>query len=457
MAIGLSHSPRGMGRVAWFASLFLSWKVPGALVVIVLVAGASGLVARRESLAAYYHAFALASPPVLVITSDDWGGPARETAADLQRLGDTLRQFTDAYGHHPVLTTYVTPAEPDFERIAAGGYAAYAWRSAYEGKPDVVSAWRALAEEGLLEIQLHGREHWNVPLGMEALRRDVPGFRNACRDKRVPYRHDEAGRAVADRDPRFRYLASSFADATRSPLGSLSLETQEAMVRDAVGLIEEDFGVRPTVAVPPNLVWDINTWKALRAAGLAYLEVAPAEVIEVDEDLRRVRTGTYLRWGNNAFGVKPVLRNCFYEPGSAPDPAEVAARARATVGRLLALGTPVVITTHAENYVAAGSQAEASLAGLADLLRGVQTESPDVAFLGASDLGRYMYDGGVGAAREIPFKRGRLSLWGRLGCVFVILWVRQSFRIWVCALVVGVAWLVAAYVLGWRRRSEAKQ
>jgi hypothetical protein len=123
----------------------------------------------------------------------------------------------------------------------------------------------------------------------------------------------------------------------------------------------------------------------------------------------------------------------------------------------LALGTPVVITTHAENYVAAGSQAEASLAGLADLLRGVQTESPDVAFLGASDLGRYMYDGGVDAAREIPFKRGRLSLWGRLGCVFVILWVRQSFRIWVCALVVGVAWLVAAYVLGWRRRSEAKQ
>jgi len=78
------------------------------------------------------------TPPVLVISSDDWGGAnPPETAEDLEKLRDTLQSVTDAAGSPLVLTAYLNPAEPDFERISESKYETYFYRYCYRDKPDI--------------------------------------------------------------------------------------------------------------------------------------------------------------------------------------------------------------------------------------------------------------------------------------------------------------------------------
>ena len=123
----------------------------------------------------YFMQDSYISPSVLVISSDDWGGSnPPETVEDLKKLEETLSSVTDAEGKPLVLTAYTNPAEPDYEKIITENYNSYSYRYCYIDKPEVASKLRELNKSGLVDIEFHGREHYNIPLWFNLLKNDYP-------------------------------------------------------------------------------------------------------------------------------------------------------------------------------------------------------------------------------------------------------------------------------------------
>ena len=435
--------------------------------LLILAYGAFTLWSRKKTWLSYYHIQWQVTPPILVISSDDWGGSdPLETPRDLQQLASILRKFKDAYGNHPIITAYMNPAAPDYENIIESDYQRYSWSFCYESEPALVEAWRSLCGEGLFEIQFHGREHWNVPLWLSALREDLPGFRRSCRQHTM--RPHWGWDSLAEKDPRFRYLATSFIDASTNPPRALPLGTQEQMVSTGLDIIRRHFGTDPGIVTAPGHVWDLNTWKALQHGGIAYLESEPNLITAVGADLELITTNTRVQWFSSPHGVRAIVRNCSYEPNwpaqahlaSGDYTASATAELRSALWharRRLMSGGLAVLSTHKYCYVGEGSaRKEASLKGLERFLKEVRTEFPAIAFLSAGDLARYVHGGAQEAGRKIPFAKRNVSSADRLDNVVKCLWVcHWKFRLWVAALGVVFAWSLLVSVR--RRKSRGRR
>jgi len=433
--------------------LVISHRLAWGAVILCLAAMGAALYVKRSTWLPYYEADFAVWPPVLVISSDDWGDvlSSRESPADLDDLAAVLRRFRDRYGNHPVVTAYVNPAKPDFARIAESGFKEYSWRFRYDDEPEMVEKWKSLSAEGLVEMQFHGREHVNVALWLAALRDDVPGFREQFRLGRIPYVHDAVYQSRLALDKRFGFLFRSYIDATMDPPRSLPLGVQAEMVRSGVELMREHFGAAPSVAVPPGHVWDVNTLEAYRAAGIAFFEVPEMPVTAVGRYLERIANAGIVRWQSRPHGVGALIRNCIFEPGWQEAnrlQAAIAARGAAAKAReLMSLGIPVVVGTHAVHYTGDVRKRDANLAGLATLIDEVQRAYPDVAFLSASQLAAYMYDVKAQPARPIPFRKVALTQFGRIEKAMRGMLLHERFQAGVFVLGAALAWALLASLL----------
>ncbi|MBV6653134.1 MAG: hypothetical protein KI786_05230, partial [Mameliella sp.] len=140
---------------------------------------------------------------LIVIESDDWGAirmPSKEVAQslaitnslvtkdpyclydklanpdDLTALFDTLTQFKDKNGRHPVITANTIVANPDFKKIEDSEFEAYHYEPFHEtierqasGKK-VLKLWSDGQASGLFVPQLHGREHVHALAWLAELR-----------------------------------------------------------------------------------------------------------------------------------------------------------------------------------------------------------------------------------------------------------------------------------------------
>jgi len=424
---------------------------------LVIAASAASTARRGLDWLSYYNVGFAASLPIVCISSDDWGDALcpRETADDLRALGGTLRGFRDRFGNNPVVTIYMNSAKPDFERIAASRYRSYSFRFRYDDDPEMVAAYKELIRAGLADIQFHGREHYNIPLWLHALRNDAPGFRGLFRRKLMPYVDSDAYLSQKARDPRYEYLFRSFVDASVLPVRSLPAATQHEMASSGLSLIEANFGMRPRLAVPSGHVWDVNTWQALRANGIRYLELPVMPITGVGPGQALVKTGKTIQWFSSINGLQTIIRNCTYEPGwKASSRSHALAEARRAARRaesLLALGIPVIIGTHSVHYTGDPSKRDANLAGLAALLGDIQRKFPDVAFLSAADLAEYMHGQPAATTRKVPFAIERLTSPRRAWRVMCGVWSHPGFRILGVAAASAALWAAAATVVPARR------
>ena len=450
-----------MSKMKRLLALGLSPWVAWVILVGIIIYGIAALSLDRDMWLQYYQNDFKVTPPILVISSDDWGGVSPpETATDLYQIRNILRRFKDAYGNHPVITAYINPAAPDFEEIIRSDYKKYTWRFCYEHNPVLVNLWRSLAEEGFFNIQFHGREHINIPLWLSALQEDLPGFRESCGKGYIGQNNYRASEVLVEKDARFPFLFVSFVDASTNPPRALPLETQKYMVRTGLRIIREHFLTNPEIVVAPGHIWDVSTWRAFKEKHIEYIETIRVPIVEVGPGLELIQTHNYVNWFSNRHGIKAVIRNCFYEPnwGLAESETEVnysrkalrrAERALRRLRRRLLGGEPAVLATHKYNYVADGADRKrANLEGLESLLLKVQTEFPSVAFLSASDLGHYMHNRAHKATRKIPFTKTTLSRTERIQNTVKCLWLcHREFRLWFVVASVALAWCVLTLIM----------
>jgi len=383
---------------------------------------------------------------VLVVSSDDWGGISPpETAEDLDKLRHVLQSVTDAGGKPLVLTVYLNPAGPDFERISESKYKSYFYRYCYRDKPDVAFRLHELHEASLIDIEFHGREHYNIPLWLDLLRQDHPGYREACHDGRIPWREGPGWDVEADL--RLPLLRQSFLDASSYPTKALSVEKQHEMIASGLAMMEDELGVRPTVFTPPGYAYDMNTLHAMGLAGIWFLDSKIRSVPHVDTSMNIATYGPNWDYGAELVGIRGIVRNASFEPYRwEVTPQKRLRDTMIAVRRALLSKRPVVISSHRWNYVAAvNSNRNKDLLLLQELVTRIKDEAPDILFIGTSDLVKHLYLEGQGARRDVKLKMHDLSRVKRVVHGLRCTWLGHSrIRVAVCITCLLFVWLCIA-------------
>jgi hypothetical protein len=407
---------------------------------------------ERDEWLSYFSQKSCCTPPVLVVSSDDWGGVSPpETVEDLNGLRDTLKSVSDAKGRPLVLTAYMNPAEPDFEAIRRGRYASYSYRYCYQSKPEIAARLRELHKAGLVDIEFHGREHFNIPLWLDLLKHDHPGYRQACDAGHIPFREGLGWDVRAD--PRLPFLVASFADAATYPPKSLPVERQREMIASGLSMMEKELGVKPVILTAPAYLCDTNTLRAMALVGIPFLDSINRGPRLVDNKGGAVRSRQWWDYGVEIAGIKGIVRNVNLEPSHGQSLAATMKEAR----RALLSGRPVVVSSHRWNYVrAVNPDRDRALLLLQEFAARIKDEAPDVVFLSASDLAKNLYLGGAEARREVELKRKDLSGAGRVMHGVRCIWLGHGrIRTTACATGMAFVWLCIASSI--RKRLDGAQ
>lgn len=326
--------------------------------------------------------------PVLVIESDDWGlarnpdveALARfgkpndwaderlETPADLSLLYRLLAGFRDAAGRPACMTANFVVANPDFEAIAAEGYARY-----YEtpiGTSPLIPAWREGLASRVFVPQYHGRSHFWIEAWLRDLQGDVAGARELCR-KGV---HQGLSLLLGQA---WRYH-SEYLDWHRE--ARWRPEELNSWIAGGLDRFEGAFGFRPTSSIAPHYILPTVAERALSECGIRYLQGTNTRIV-------RSGAGQRVNFRHSLGEVSPhglryLARTVKFEaqPRSLQEP--IAATAEC-IRRAWRDGLPCVVDCHRLNFCCPAR--DDALGNLHQLLTLLSREGPQ--FLISSELG----------------------------------------------------------------------
>ncbi|MDD2674378.1 MAG: polysaccharide (de)acetylase [Flavobacterium sp.] len=347
---------------------------------------------------------------IVVIESDDWGSirmPSLATfnklsakgldlscgdslrynqndtlasATDLNSLYETLIDFKDFKGNHPVFTAVSLAANPDFEKIKKSNYQDYYWEPFTKtlekyNIADAFPLWQEGIRNKLFIPQFHGREHLNVAPWMRALQ-------NGDTQALIAFEHGLW--AHNNRHP----LGLSYQAAF--DLEDISdLTIQEEAITSGLQLFEELFGYKAAFFVPPNGPFNNSLEKVAAEGGIKYMSTSKIQNEVLGQGKTR-RKFHYLGQKNNHNQIY-ITRNCFFEPSQSGK--DWVASCLNDMELAFNWKKPAVISSHRVNYV--GGLVEKnrtnSLKQLTTLLATIQSKWPNVEFITSPELGNLIY------------------------------------------------------------------
>ena len=357
----------------------------------------------QNRLLSYYYATKdfRTSRHIVVFESDDWGSirmsnkaawnellargysvdkrpyeryDILESPDDIMALFTVLHKYKDSRGHHPVITANMLMANPDFDKIRENGFRRYEYElientyNRYYGNDKVLYMMREGLKEGLFMPQSHGREHFNVPLWMQALQS-----------------HDE------DTMTAFEYRICGIApkshpdqgNQTMAALRAINEQEQKEMdsiVKDGLRLFENLWGFASKSFVAPTYSWNERTEKVLSEGGVSLIQAARFSKASFGQPSQYYYTGQ-----ENQFGQVYSIRNCIFEPANAS--GDEADSALSQIEHAFRQNKLAIVCTHRINYVGGLNEYNRTknLRLLDNLLKGILNRWPDVEFM-SSDM-----------------------------------------------------------------------
>lgn len=346
---------------------------------------------------------------ILVIESDDWGSirmPSKEVyeqllrdgfsmdkdlfsrydslerGEDLAALFEVLHLVKDKNGNPAIMTADSVVVNPDFDKIAADGFASYHYElttETYKHQPGCENSFE-LVQQGMAEKvwcpQLHGREHLNVIRWMKALQ-DGDEIARLCFSQRHFSLTKKASTKV-----KARYM-DAFANADINLLGE---ETK--IVEEACLLFEQMYGYRSKSFIAPCYIWKKELEPVLKANGIHYLQGLSLQQIPVSDDPLKCKTKYHYLGQKNRHGQLYLIRNAFFEPykgGTENGVDECLGR----VALAFKCHKPAVISSHRLNYIGTldVDYRDKNLKQFKTLLTKITENWPDVEFMSSDQLG----------------------------------------------------------------------
>lgn len=353
---------------------------------------------------------------IVVVESDDWGSirmtslesfdrlrrsgipvdldhyninDALESNDDLEMLFDTLRQFEDSSGRHPVMTGVNVVANPDFKAISDSCFTEYFYEpftrtcERYPGHDRVYEFWKQGIKERLFVPILHGREHLNAQFWMRALQNGeistVLAFQEGVTG--IP-RIGIGGVTIPD------YQAAFEIDTLDD------LPFQSEVIRTGGKLFEQLYGFKPRYFVPTNGPFNNSLEKDLLEAGIKYINTGKRQREPLGNGQYKVNTRFI--GDKNQFGQIYLTRNCFFEPSAmgfeVPQNYDWLNYCLKEIEIAFSWHKPATISTHRVNYIGFlhPENRERGLKLLSRLLKEIIRRWPDVEFMTSVELGDYI-------------------------------------------------------------------
>ncbi|PKD43261.1 hypothetical protein [Rhodohalobacter barkolensis] len=346
---------------------------------------------------------------IIVIESDDWGSirmPSKQvfnkclkagyrvdriayekydslaSENDLELLFELLSGFKDFNGNHPVITANSLVANPDFGKIEASGFKEYHYEpitETFKRYPEhgrCFNLWKEGLEQKLFYPQSHGREHLNVSMFMNALRR-------GDRDAIFGFKHGIPGSIPRGVKGGNRYVET---------LNYSSVEDKEEkleIILEGLDLFEELFGYRSDSFIPPNYLWSSDYDEKMNRYGVKYYQGNRKMKEPIPQGGVKLHPRTLGE--RNKYGQIYLVRNVLFEPSlfknGIDDPVE---RCLKQVQAAFRMNKPAVICSHRINYVGYldPKNRDRSLKMLQEVLEGILKTWPEVEFMTSVHIGR---------------------------------------------------------------------
>ncbi len=346
---------------------------------------------------------------IVVIESDDWGmirmaskeayqrfvqkgypvqnceynsNDALESNDDLELLLEVLQSVKDSNGNPGVITTNTIVANPDFEKIKASGFQQYFFEpftktlDRYPAHDKVLDLHREGIKKKMLQPQLHGREHINVPNWLKALQQNEAIAMDAFEENMFTV--SKGGKSNCNKE----YL-DGFGTFTNDALQQL-----EGVVKDAANLFEEIWGFRSSSVIAPCYTWHSEAEKYFHQNGIRFMQGG-----RVQNEPNLLQGQGYIRKRHytgqrNKLGQIYLVRNAAFEPSSNPG-FDWVSTCLAEIKNSFLWGKPAIISAHRLNFIGYINPQNRSnnLFLLTELLKKIKQHWPEVEFLSTDKLG----------------------------------------------------------------------
>lgn len=294
---------------------------------------------------------------------------------DLTALFEVLNSVRDKNNNPAVFTAISVVANPDFDKIASSGFQEYHYEpftktlEKYQSHNRTFDVWKEGIRNKLFVPQSHSREHLNVLLWMENLRKgDI--------QTKIAFDHGIWGYDRTDNQPSYQVAFS---------IKSLEdLKQQAVIVKESLDIFENLFGFKSSFFVPPNGLFHPSLEKVTSKMGVSllygsFIYHVPTPAYGSKKTIR------YLGQ-SNTYGQKYVLRNCQFEPN---DPeVDWLSVALKDIETAFKYNKPAILGPHRKNFIGSldESNRTKSLIILRNLLKEIIKRWPDVEFLSTAEL-----------------------------------------------------------------------
>jgi hypothetical protein len=341
---------------------------------------------------------------ILVIESDDWGSirmPSKfvynrlknsginvdksayckydnlESSDDIENIANVLRKTKDINGNSPVITANTVVGNPDFEKIRNDNFRNYYFEpfletyKRYGSNYNSIQTWNQVINEKLFYPQFHGREHVNVKLWFDLLRKNDPDFILAFNNNMWGLSNDVF--------PQMKISIQAAFDNTDS-------EFQIESINSGLELFNQIFGFSSNSFIPNNFIWNMNLNKYLLENGVHYIQGMKFQ-IGLQNQFGKRKIYRHFTGDTNSLGQIYLVRNCSFEPSVNSDTIEQALN---EIRNSFFWKKPAILSIHRLNFMGGIDERNRvnNLNNFDTLLKGILIEWPDVEFLNSDQLGQ---------------------------------------------------------------------
>ncbi len=346
---------------------------------------------------------------IVVIESDDWGSirmpslkvfrelknlnidvssdeftsyDSLASYSDLEILFETLYKHKDSENNPAVITANTIVANPNFEKIKESGYRNYFYENftetlkRYSQHASSFELWKQGMSEGVFHPQLHGREHVNVALWLNHLRRDVKFIEEAFKFEM------------------FGLSSKLYSKSGESYMAAFDYDEQETLnfiqqaIKDAQNIFAEIFGYQSKSFIAPNYIWSNQIENFLAEVGIKYIQSSRYQISPRFEKRNGIANSKHNLGEINSNNQIYLVRNCIFEPSlrTSINPVENTLK---QVETSFFWKKPAIISSHRLNYIGYINQENRNknIKYLDLLLKGILKKWPDVQFMTSDMLG----------------------------------------------------------------------
>lgn len=351
------------------------------------------------------------SRKILVIESDDWGSvriPNKaayntllkngilvdkcpflsfdhfEQIEDFKALFDTLNIIKMKYGKAPKITANFNMANPDFSAIEHSDFNHYKFidlKSKLKSE-NLLEEYLEQLEIGMknkyFQPQLHGREHVNIGLWMQFLKKNSS-------ETRLAFKNDVYGISTT--------ISS---ENRRSFLPALDFENDkewETITKPSLiegqKLFSEFFGYNSRSFIAPNYTWDSNVEKILSENDVEFIQSSTNQFVSLGSQKTEGKVIEHRTGERNSSGQIYLVRNSIFEPSTVTNKPKHLAKCLSQINMALFFRKPAILSMHRLNFMGGMNENNRTenLALFNELIEKLINKHPTIEFLSSDELG----------------------------------------------------------------------